>query len=314
MKISKILICSTLLISIFCSECTDKESPLNDEECNNLGVDENNKVCVRRQSEGPCVETDVCTEVKYTATPEICSNLKVSDEKDETYACSKNSADGSTDCIEANKCIEILYVKNEGDCSKFIISDENKDTHSCIKNPDGNNCIEKKINCEDKASGGSDIICPQLNPSDVQHTCIKDPDPDGNGCKNIFYCEFASGNSDEECKKYPVKNEGSECKKKTDESKCEEKPSQASEDGKDSDKGEEKESDTTEKEDEKEKDSDKGKEKGSDATDKEESGAQVTDKANSTEANKDKTGENDKEGKANFIGLSLVLLSLLFII
>ena len=131
MKISKILIYSTLLISIFCSQCTNRVSAVNDNACQNLEVSDINKACIKN-GQG-CVETDLCTDVKYTATPEICSKLKVSDAKDETYACSKNSAEGSKDCIETNKCKEILYVKNEGDCSKFIISDENKDTHACTK-------------------------------------------------------------------------------------------------------------------------------------------------------------------------------------
>ena len=117
----------------------------------------NNKVCVRDANENTYVETDVCTNVKYIATPEICSKLKISGEGDETYACSKNSAEGSTDCIETNKCKEILYVKEEGDCSKFSISEENKDTHACIKNKESEatNCIETNI-CLEVTIGATD--------------------------------------------------------------------------------------------------------------------------------------------------------------
>ena len=67
------------------------------------------------------------------------------------------------------------------------LSVSNSEIKKCAKDTEGNGCTEKKINCVDKISDCSEIICPQLNPSDAQHTCIKDPE--GNGCKNIYYCE-----------------------------------------------------------------------------------------------------------------------------
>ena len=185
MNISKILIYSTLLISIFCSTCTDKAPVEKDEDCNGLAVEDDDKVCVRDSNENTCVETDVCTNVKYTATPEICYKLQISGEGDETYACSKNSAEGSTDCIETNKCKEILYVKEEGDCSKFSISEENKDTHACIKNKesDAKNCIETNV-CLEVTVGATDEICSKLNATSPK-ICVKE---ESGVCKETDIC------------------------------------------------------------------------------------------------------------------------------
>lgn len=143
MKISKILIYSTLLICIFCSACTDQTSPSNDEDCVGLEVEDDNKACAKVGDK--CEETDVCLNVNnYGETPEICSKLKVSDGKEETHVCSKNSAADSTNCIETDVCLDVEYGATPEICFKLKVSAEKEATHVCSKNSvkDSTNCIE----------------------------------------------------------------------------------------------------------------------------------------------------------------------------
>ena len=290
--------------------CEKKTDGGTDEECRELAVKVDNQgkyACIANTQNGAsgCIEMQLCTEVINEGTVD-CSKYPLPDTNKDTHICSEISNPTNKACEEIPKsgidCEHAKKGENDKQCSGYKVSNENK---RCAKNTDNsatNPCIEKD-KCESKTTGATnDEICALLAVAKPgEEKCIKNPE--GENCMLLSYCDYAQGNSDAECAKFALKDiEQNECKKKSDENKCEE-VKKKTEDEPDGESGND-ESQTGDK-DESGADSDKT----SSTTDKSQAGEGNQDTTKSTEGTTGKT-DNDNDNSGNIInvafGLSLI--------
>ena len=121
--------------------------------------DEENKACVKHETETRCIIATICEDVKVDATDEICAKLSV----DSGKKCLKEGFA----CVAKTICNEAAGTSDD-DCKDFWVSDSN--SKKCAKK-------EGEDKCEEVAKAEEEQPTPNTPATEAQPTQQQTPNP-----------------------------------------------------------------------------------------------------------------------------------------